>query len=92
MCAARGAEHPYHLAQQGLTQLKVAVHALLESAPPEGLTNAELGRTLGIYAGHLGHEGHIPRTLLSIMQQEGAVEQDEDTLRWRIRDHAPSGA
>ena len=77
----------YHLAQQGLTNLKVAIHKLLEGAPPEGLTNAAIGRTLGIYAGHIGHEGHVPRTLLAIMENEGAVEQDKDSKRWRIRTH-----
>lgn len=78
----------YELAQRGLTDLKSAIHMLLRGAPPKGLTNAEIGRTLGIYAGHVGHEGHIPRTLLGLMESEGVVEQDTDTKRWRIRLHS----
>ena len=34
----------------------------------------DIGRGLGIYGGHVNHEGHIPRTLLSIMESEGVVE------------------
>jgi len=75
---------PYHQAQIALAELKAAVYALLRSAPPQGLTNAEIGRTLGIYTGHVGHEGHIPRTLLAIMEGEGVVTQDAGTKRWSI--------
>ena len=56
----------YHLAQNAMADLKAAVYSLLEGAPPEGLTNAQIGRRLGIYAGHVEHEGHIPRTLLAL--------------------------
>lgn len=51
------------------------------------MTNAEIGRTLGIYSGHVGHEGHISRTLLAIMESEGVVSQHSDSKRWRIRSH-----
>jgi len=76
---------PYHLAQRAVADLKAAVFSLLESAGKEGLTNAEIGRRLGIYAGHLGHEGHIPRTMLALMESEGAVVQEPDTKRWSLK-------
>lgn len=84
---------PYYRAQIALAELKAAVYVLLLSAPPEGLTNAEIGRTLGIYAGHIGHEGHIPRTLLAIMEGEGVVAQDSGTKKWSICTHGrgPAG-
>jgi hypothetical protein len=72
----------YRAAQDGLTCLKVAIHALLEGQA--GMTNVEIGRALGIYQGHVGHEGHIPRTLLAMMEAEGVVQQDQDK-RWRLR-------
>jgi hypothetical protein len=79
--------NPYHRAQTALADLKSAIYEVLSSGPEEGLTNAQLGRMLGIYAGHVGHEGHIPRTLLAIMEQEGVVEQNRETKRWSIRSH-----
>ena len=80
--------NPYHRAQSALADLKAAIHEVLQCGPPEGLTNAQIGRMLGIYAGHVGHEGHIPRTLLAIMEQEGVVEQNRDTKRWVTRLHS----
>jgi len=44
----------------------------------------DIDRTLGIYSGHKGHEGHIPRTLLAIMEAEGTVEQVSDK-KWKIK-------
>ena len=58
--------------------------ALLRDAPDDGLKNSQIGRQLGIYMGHVEHEGHIPRTLLAIMESEGVVEQDEATKHWRL--------
>ena len=78
----------YHVAQRALADLKSAVHSLLASSPGEGLTNAEVGRSLGIYAGHEGHEGHISRTLLAMLQAEGVAEQDAQSLRWQLRRHS----
>ena len=75
----------YRLAQSALADLKSAVHEVLASAPETGLSNAEIGRMLGIYAGHIGHEGHIPRTLLGMMESEGVVEQIPPSKRWRLR-------
>jgi len=76
----------YLLAQRAIADLKAAIHQTLAEAPPSGLTNAEIGRSLGIYQGHQGHEGHIPRTLLALMEAEGVVMQNEDR-RWQLRLH-----
>lgn len=76
---------PYAMAQSAIAQLKAAVYQLLASAPPDGLTNADIGRALGIYSGHVGHEGHIPRTLLALMEAEGVVQQDASSKKWRLR-------
>ena len=73
----------YQLAQKALADLKTAVLLLLRRAPQEGFTNAEIGRRLGIYNGHQGHQGHISRTVLALLEQEGAAEQDQKTKRWR---------
>jgi len=76
----------YRRAQTAIAELKAAVLALLEGQPA-GLTNAVIGRSLGIYAGHKGHEGHIPRTILAMLEQEGVVEQKQDQA-WSMRRHA----
>lgn len=77
----------YHCAQVAISDLKAAVHFVLADAP-DGLTNAQVGRTLGIYGGHVGHEGHISRTLLALLEGEGVAEQDSQSKRWRLKDHA----
>jgi hypothetical protein len=76
---------PYMMAQSAIAQLKAAMHQLLASAPSDGLTNADIGRALGIYSGHVGHEGHIPRTLLALMEAEGVVQQDAHSKKWCLR-------
>jgi hypothetical protein len=76
----------YRHAQLAVAQLKAAVHFVLAGSP-HGLTNAQVGRTLGIYGGHVGHEGHISRTLLALLESEGVAEQDLSTKRWRLKDH-----
>jgi hypothetical protein len=75
----------YRRAQKGIAELKAAVVSLLEKQP--ALTNAAVGRTLGIYAGHKGHEGHISRTILAMLEQEGVVEQSVSDQTWSIRRH-----
>jgi hypothetical protein len=80
--------YPYQRAQSALADLKGAIYETLSLSQLEGMTNAQIGRSLGIYTGHVGHEGHIPRTLLAIMEQEGVVEQDEKSKRWTIRKHS----
>ena len=77
----------YHTAQRALADMKSAVHGLLNEAGKDGLKNVQLGRQLGLYGGHGSegrrHEGHITRTLLSMMESEGVVEQLNDKA-WRL--------
>ena len=76
----------YHLAQTALADLKATVYAVL-AASPSGLTNVQLGRSLGIYGGHVGHEGHISRTILALLESEGVAEQNPDDKTWQLRNH-----
>ncbi len=78
--------YAYKLAQSAIADLKTAIYEVLKTAPEGGLTNAQLGRFLGIYSGHVGHEGHISRTLLNMMEAEGVVEQSEDK-KWSMKKH-----
>ena len=80
-----GARTPYGIAQMGMAQLKEAVYLVVADGPAEGLTNAAIGRSLGIYGGHVGHEGHVSRMLLAILEAEAVVEQDAQTKTWRLR-------
>jgi hypothetical protein len=68
-----------------MADLKAAIYLLLRDGPAEGLRNANIGRSLGIYTGHVEHEGHIPRTLLALMEKEGVVQQHQQTKLWTIR-------
>jgi len=83
---------PYNRAQRAMADIKAAIRDLLSNCGDSGLSNAQIGRALGIYSGHEGHEGHISRTLLAIMQKEGVVEQDGASLRWRLRCHTSGEA
>jgi len=76
---------PYARAQRALANLKEAVYETIVDGPENGLTNAEVGRMLGIYMGHKGHEGHISRTILSLLEDEGRICQDRVTKRWMVR-------
>ena len=51
----------YTRAQRALAELKGAVFELIANSP-KGISNAEIGRQLGIYGGHSGQAGHISRT------------------------------
>ena len=82
-------QHPYFLAQTAMAQLKASVHMLL-SRNTQGLKNSEIGRELGIYMGHVEHEGHIPRTLLAIMEAEGVVVQDKKSKVWQLKPRSVS--
>ncbi len=73
----------YQLAQKGMADLKSAVYRLLTTAGDNGMRNVDIGLALGIYQGHKGHEGHIPRTVLAIMEGEGTVKQDAEKL-WHL--------
>lgn len=75
----------YAKAQQGISLLKDAVYSYLHSKADAGATNAEIGRALGIYTGHVGHEGHISRTILGLMESEEVVVQDEKTKLWSLK-------
>ena len=77
----------YRRAQLAMAELKAAVRTVLEDASTAGLTNAQIGRTLGIYGGHAGHEGHISRTVLALMEAEGIAQQDERSKYWRLKKH-----
>lgn len=79
----------YRQAQLAIAELKAAVLSLLNSAR-DGMSNAAIGRTLGIYAGHKGHEGHISRALLAMLETEGVVEQNTDDKTWSVRKHSAS--
>lgn len=79
----------YADAQHAIASLKVAVYRVLLDAGAVGMKNVEIGRTLGIYAGHVRHEGHIPRTLLAIMEGEGVIEQDCVSKSWRLKTPPP---
>jgi hypothetical protein len=74
----------YRSAQRALAELKAAVIRLLVAGPREGLKNSQIGRALGIYGGHRGHEGHISRTILARLEDEGLVRQDGQSLRWSL--------
>jgi len=77
-------ESLYLLAQRGITDLKGAVYGLLVTNS-HGITNVEVGRQLGIYQGHVGHEGHISRTILAMLEAEGVADQDPSSKLWSIR-------
>ena len=81
----------YRRAQLALVELKDAVRELLAGASAEGLTNAEIGRTLGIYAGHEGHQGHISKTILAMLESEGVIGRDAASKRWSLRKVSTGG-
>ncbi len=78
---------PYFMAQTAIANLKSAVRVTLENGPARGMSHVQIGKTLGIHAGHVGHAGHIPRTLLALLDSEGVVQQDPDTKLWSLVDH-----
>lgn len=79
-------KEPYQIAQKAIAELKEAVYLLLKEHGKVGLQNAQIGKALGIYMGHVGHEGHISRTILNIMASENVVKQDESTKKWFLID------
>ena len=81
------AQQCYETAQHAIAMLKSAVYGLLLDAGPEGLRNVDIGKSLGIHAGHARHTGHIPRVLLAIMEGEGVVVQDGKL--WSLATHFP---
>jgi hypothetical protein len=67
-----------------MAELKGAIYELLCQSGA-GLSNAEIGRRLGIYGGHVGHEGHISRTVLGMLENEQVIMQDKESKIWTIR-------
>ena len=49
----------YGMAQKAIVDIKTAIYTILEHAPEKGMKNVDIGKSLGIYMGHVGHEGHI---------------------------------
>ena len=75
----------YARAQTAISELKGVVYELLaESENQNGLSNAEVGRALGIYRGHVGHEGHISRTILQMLEVDEVAKQDPTTKLWSL--------
>ncbi|MGZ2411119.1 DNA-binding IclR family transcriptional regulator [Sphingomonas sp. F9_3S_D5_B_2] len=74
----------YLQAQRAIAELKAATLTVLGDHDG-GLTNADLGRSLGIYMGHKRHEGHVSRTILDLLENEGLVVQDSVTKAWSLR-------
>jgi hypothetical protein len=83
-------DEPYQLAQHAVSDLKTSIYLLLKTSP-DGLKNVEIGKSLGIYGGHARHQGHIPRTMLAVMEEEGVVIQDSDTKIWIIIEYTTPG-
>ena len=79
----------YADAQRAIATLKAAVYMVLLDAGTVGMKNVEIGRALGINAGHMRHKEHIPRTLLAIMEGEQVTQQDSATKLWRLRTLSP---
>ena len=80
-------DEQYLRAQHAISELKSCIYARLSTAGSDGLTNAEVGRSLGIYMGMIDkdkptHEGHISRVLLGIMVKEGTVQQLKNSKNW----------
>lgn len=76
---------PYSKAQKAIAILKDAVYSYLQERDGKPVKNSELGRALGIYSGYSsGQEGHIPRTILAIMESEEVIEQNSDK-EWTLK-------
>lgn len=67
-----------------MAELKGAVYELIVENP-DGLTNAGIGRRLGIHQGHVGHEGHMSRTILVMLEAGEAVIQNKESKVWSLR-------
>ena len=82
----------YRRAQCAIAELKSAAVDVLATAGPEGLRNSQIGRLLGIYQGHVRHQGHISRTILEMLQADGIAEQRGQGGPWQIRQQPSVGA
>lgn len=70
----------YQTAQRAVADLKAAVLSHLRNHGPA--TNAEIGRSLGIYFGHVRHEGHVSRSILQLLATEGLAIQKAKGGPW----------
>lgn len=82
----------YAKAQEGVTKLKEAIYGYLLDRGEEGATNAEIGRSLGIYVGYStregepekkAQEGHLSRTILGYMETDEVVIRKDK--KWFLR-------
>lgn len=73
------------MARDAIAKLKGAERTALECGPDEGLRNVDIGKALGIYAGHVDHVGHISRTILAMLESEGVVEQTGEDKLWKLK-------
>ena len=80
----------YRVAQRAIADLKAAVLAYVTRRGPA--RNSDIGRALGIHFGHGEdegrHVGHVSRSILRLLEDEGLVVQDENkswslAARWR---------
>lgn len=80
----------YRVAQRAIADLKAAVLTYVKTHGP--VRNSDIGRALGIYFGHGEdegrHVGHVSRSILRLLEDEGLVVQDESkgwslAARWR---------
>ena len=86
-CMSESQAELYGMAQDGINRIKSAILGLIIQAGDDGMRNVEIGKSLGVYSGHTAgeHEGHISRSLLNILQNEGMVEQRTDKKWYPIR-------
>ena len=75
----------YRRAQRAPAELRAAAAEILATAAPKGLRKSQVGRLLGIYRGHVRHQGHISRTVLEMLQEDGVAEQNGERGHWRLR-------
>lgn len=75
----------YRQAQRAMADLTSAVLSIIATAGADGISNSQVGRLLGIYQGHIGHEGHISRTMLELLKADGIIEQLGKGGPWRMK-------
>lgn len=78
----------YELAQKSVVLMKKAIVVLLTSSP-NGMSNTEIGRRLGVNGDFLGNQsGWFAYTVLKIMEAEHTVVQVKSRGPWRMAVHA----
>ncbi len=74
----------YKTAQRAIADLKAAVLNYVRVNGP--VTNAQVGRALGIYFGHGDqegrHVGHVSRAILRLLEDEELVNQPDPKGPW----------